>query len=480
MAQNLLLKPTTKRTRSPWRGHSLAALLTPLLLPAFTTPAWAQAPSAAPSEIAEAAALERAFAAIVREVAPSVVGIRAQRTFSTEAPAGRGPDSLSQTVLVHGSGAILSADGEILTNQHVVQNTTRIDVLLSDGNTAPATIAASDARADLAILKINRTGLKPVRFCNWSEVRRGQWSIVVGNPFGLGGDGQLSVSTGVIANLDRALPGLGEVDDRLYHDMLQTTAAINPGNSGGPLFNLRGELIGVVTAMHTRAVLDDGVGFAIPMSPTRREQIQRLRAGRTPEYGYLGLSVRSLEPIERSATLPPNDFGVAVDRVEPDGPAARAGVVAGDRLLRLNGVPLSSAAQLAELAGKAAIGAPVSLDLLRSEQPLSLSVPVEPRTAARVSWLRSGGTTWRGLRLSDLTPPVRERLRVPADARGIVVMDVLEDSPAARADLHVGDVIDQVGGAAISSVADFLSHLPNASSAAELSVLNRGRFSIAP
>jgi S1-C subfamily serine protease len=257
--------------------------------------------------------LQSAFQEIVAEVSPSVVGIRVQRRHHARSDQrGRGSDE--QFVLVNGSGTIIDRNGLILTNEHVIKGADEIRVVFHDGQRETADVVSADPRQDLAILQVSRAGLEPAKICDWDSVARGQWSVALGNPFGLGSDGQLSVSVGVISNLNRQLPGLGDVDERSYSDMIQTTATINPGNSGGPLFNLRGELIGVITAMHTRAGGDEGAGFAIPMTDARRAMVARLARGSARGPAFAEADPNRDEPVN----------GVRVDSIDP-----RARTVAG-------------------------------------------------------------------------------------------------------------------------------------------------------
>jgi serine protease Do len=446
--------------------------------------AWADSPASADElrpGVPELDAVQRAFERVIERVSPSVVGIRARRRSAAALSGGRSagtPDGAGQAVLVHGSGAILSADGQILTNEHVVRDTSSIDVLFSDGIALPAAVLASDARSDLAILKVARADLAPVAFCEWNEVARGQWAIALGNPFGLGDDGKLSVSTGVIANLDRKLPGLGDTDDRLYNDMIQITAPIHPGNSGGPLFNIQGQLIGVVTAMHTRAVLDEGVGFAIPLSPARRSLIQTLRAGRRVEYGYLGLTVAAAGSDAPGARA--EHGGVVVQAVDPDGPAAKAGVCVGDRIVRYDSEPVGGPSRLSELVGQTPAGRSSRVEIDRGGQILRLLLVAESRDMNRVNWMRSGAVAWRGMRLADLTHELRRRLHVSNEAHGAVVIDVVEQSPAARADIHVGDIIERIGDADVSSASELLVRVRNVPGAIGVTLHQRGPRTIGP
>jgi serine protease Do len=455
---------------NPSLSLALAAFIALALC--FTPPAAADQPPA--DEIANLAAVERAFQQVAEQVRPSVVGIRTQRR-----PGGTGDARLlEQPVLVNGTGTVVAADGLILTNEHVVQGATSIDVLLHDGRKLPATVFAADARSDLAVLHVARSGLTPVGFADYPGVARGQWCVVIGNPYGLGQDGQLSVSVGIIANLNRQLPGLGEVDDRFYSDMLQITAPISPGNSGGPLFNLRGELLGVVTAMHTRTPTDEGIGFAIPMSPSKRRVIDTLCRGEPVRHGYLGLTVRALLPAERDAVGAVR--GVAVQQVEPGGPAAEAGLAPDDLIVAFEGQAIHGPAHLAELAGQAPIGSRVQLACLRGGAATEALVTIVPRDQSRVAWMRSGAVTWRGMRVTDLSEDARRKLCVDDDARGVVVIDVEEGTPASQAQLQVGDVIAQLGGQPVADTVAFMARVRDVSGTLEV-VLRDGRArSISP
>ncbi len=434
----------------------------------------AEPPVAPGVAAADLDALQRAFDQVVQRVSPSVVGIRAQRRGPGESEAGD-----ATRLLVNGSGTVVAPGGLILTNEHVVQGATEIEVLCFDGQKLRGTVFASDPRSDLAVLSIDRRDLPVATFCDWSQVARGHWTIALGNPFGLAGDGSLSVSVGVVANLDRSLPGLGEVDDRFYHDMIQTTAPIHPGNSGGPLFNIRGELIGVVTAMHTRAPSDEGIGFAIPMSPARRRIIDQLVQGRPIQYGYLGASVRTADAAD-GERAPAATRGVIVDQVEPHGPAAQAGVRVGDALLRYDDQPVRSPGHLADLVGRTEVGRQVTLTLLREGAPLTVVATIDVRDVSRVSWMRGGAVLWRGLRIVDLSPDVRRLLRVTDDVRGIAVIDVLPRSAGEQAGIQIGQVIEAVAGEKVDGVADLLARVRNARSDVVVIVRGQGARTIAP
>ncbi len=446
--------------RRHWWGMALVAGLALLAAPRSVGQDGLAGTSSSAGAAAGLESLERAFQGVVEQVAPCVVGIRAQRRLATVSlPGNDGADELhEQTVVVNGSGTVIGDGGLILTNEHVIQSAEDINVLCHDGQQLTAAVVASDARSDLAILRIARDDLPAATLCDWSGVARGQWIVVLGNPFGLALDGQLCVSVGIISNLGRQLPGLGEVDDRFYNDMIQVTAPISPGNSGGPLFNLHGEMVGILTAMHTRAPADEGIGFAIPLTPIKRRLIETLSSGQHIEYGYVGLTVRSPDQAERQ--LLGVGGGVVVQRVDPDGPAANAGINVDDIITEYDGQPVAGPAQLADLVGQSPIDAPVSLNLLRDGVPAAVSIDVRPRDVSRVSWMRGAAISWRGLRLTDLSTDSRRHMDTDGDElTGVVVLEVRPDSPADLADISAGDVIDIVGDQPVRNTLEFLGRV---------------------
>jgi len=427
--------------------------------------------------------IEKAFERVIAHVSPSVVGIRVQRRYMAawpgeqRDPAGR---AFQQLVTVNGSGTIIDRGGLILTNEHVVQSAGEIEVFLHDGRRVPATVLAADARGDLAVLKIELDDLPAAPMVDWSGVTRGQWTIALGNPYGLGSDGKLSVSVGVISNLGRRLPGLGEVDDRFYTDMIQTTAAIHPGCSGGPLFNISGQLIGVVTAMHTRAPTDEGVGFAIPMTPARRRLLQQLCAGNAVSYGYLGLTVRVVEPGEQQAAGLGPRVGAVVQQVDPEGPGNEAGLREGDLILRFGDRLVRGPGLLAELVGQTEPGTTVAVELRRGAQHLTLHPTVQRRQVSRVSWMRGGAILWRGMRLANLTTAARRRMGIAADTVGVIVIDVAEHSAAERAAIEIGDVIETVAEAPVYDIAGFQSRVRGREGPVKIRIRARGERVVRP
>lgn len=461
----------------------LTAILLGLALLTEPVAVWAADANPDVSPVADLAALERAFQQVVERVSPSVVGIRARRrqVVAAEERAGqRVVGTVDELVVTNGSGTIIRADGLVLTNEHVVRNSEDIEVILFDGQARRATVRGADARSDLAVLKLDTEGLPAAQMCDWGSVARGQWSLALGNPYGLCRDGKLSVSVGVVSNINRRLPGLGEADDRLYPDMLQTTAAIYPGNSGGPLFNIRGELLAVVTAVHTRTADDEGLGFAIPLNPAKRRVIEHLLEGKPVQYGYLGVSVRNLELDEaRRYSLDP-DGGVVVEQLEPKAPAAAAGVQVGDILTHYEGQLVQAPMHLADLVGQTPAGQKVELKILRDGRPHRLHAVIDVRDTGRVSWLRGEAVVWRGMRLAEITAEAKRQLKKDLDGPGVVVVDVLEGSAADRAHIRIGDVIEQIQDTQVGAVPAFLQAARGREGAVRLAVRKRGTIEVAP
>ncbi len=410
----------------------LAFVLLCLLSPRAVVSAAQRPAGRVAGPLPDPAALQAAFRRVIEQAGPSVVSLRVYRYAAGELPADDGP--VEQFVVVNGSGMVIDPDGLILTNEHVIHGADRIEVIFSDGQTLPGTVRGADVRSDLAVVAVRRRGLRALRFGDVAALRRGDWTIVLGNPYGLSGDGTPSVSVGVVANLNRRLPGLGQADDRLYADMIQTTSPIHPGNSGGPLLNLAGELVGIVTAMHTRSS-DDGVCFAIPLTAARRAIIRRLMRGEAIRYGYLGLRVR-------------NEAGgsVVVEDIEPGSPAERAGVQIGDRIARYQGRPVRDAGHFALAVGLTPVGTPVVLELLRGSRRVRAEATVVARRVSRVAALRQAAILWRGLRLAPLTEELRRQMRIDGPARGWVVLGVRTGSEAQRRGIRVGDVIERIDG----------------------------------
>lgn len=401
---------------------------------------------------AELARIEQAFQSLLADAGGSVVALRGVRV--DHAP---DDDGFEIRSIVHGAGVIISADGLMLTCEHVVHNCRELVAVIQGGERLTPAIIAADVRSDLAVLRLPRGGVRPIAMGDFEAVQPGQWSVAMGNPFGLSDDGDPSLAVGVIAGLGRHLPGLGEDDDRFYYDMVHTTAAIHPGHSGGPLLNLRGELIGVVAAMHTRGAGAQAAGFAIPLNAATRRVVDELSAGRDVQHGYLGLIVRSADDAAGAG----GRRGLRVERLEPDGPAARAGLRTGDEIRAIDGRDAQSPGQLAQLVGQLPVGATVRVSVVRAAQPLEILAAVGRRYPGGVSWLRDEAVLWRGLRVADAGDK---------EQSGVRVLDVSPDGPAWNAGVRAGQTIVALGEREVRDAVEFLLVSRSATGTVELAL----------
>ncbi|MDJ0852897.1 MAG: Do family serine endopeptidase [Myxococcota bacterium] len=440
-----------------WPVHAPPAPPAP---PAATAPAPAAPDSPPAPELPGIAPWHSHFAKLAQRVAPGVVNVTTSRTFSrTFQPGlpfpnlGLGPffggpsprvDPQEQryTVPAQGSGFVISADGLIVTNNHVVDGVDRITVRFLDGREADAKIVGRDPKTEIALVRVELEGLRPLELGDSDEVLPGDWVVAIGNPFGL----EHTVTVGIVSAKGREL-GTGP-----YDDYIQTDAAINPGNSGGPLLDIRGRVIGINTAMNPQA---NTIGFAIPTSIAKGIIPQLERDGFVTR-GWLGVSVQRITR-EIAETLElESRRGALVSQVTPGGPAEQAGLRRGDVILSLGERPIEDLLELPRAVAKSTVGSKVTLGILRDGEPYTVEVVIgqleerrpEPRVAAR----RSGSRDF-GLRVQELTPALRERLGVQ-DAGGVVVEAVEPGGAAARAGLRPGDVLLEVDRQTIRSGAN--------------------------
>ncbi len=371
---------------------------------------------------------------VAERVVRSVVSVGIQRRVEAHRDPFRGPhQGLSEGL---GSGVILSADGVVLTNHHVVEDAERVRVSLNDGRVLDASVVGSDPKTDVAVLRIDAppADLVPVELGDSDALRLGEVVLAVGNPFGVG----QTVTMGIVSALGRA--DLGLVD---YEDFIQTDAAINPGNSGGALVDLRGRLVGVNTAIYSRSGGSQGIGFAIPIARARRIADSILANGHVTR-GFLGVSIQDVDArIAEVMSLPPG--GVLVSDVAPQSPADEAGFRAGDVVVELDGKPVQDVARFRYEVASAGPGATFSAVVLRDGERHTLNGrlgdadrPAEQEAAGLVG----------GARLEPLTEALRREADLPPRIRGLYVRDA-GDGPLARAGVHAGDVVldvDRVPG----------------------------------
>jgi len=363
--------------RPPWRHRwSLAARAGLLLLSLGSTAVSAQPPTH--YDLADLKALEQAFVDLAEKVRPSVVAVRTYRTRNT------GKDTLVKIPFSQGSGFVIDAGGYVVTNRHVIEGADSIMVILENGLRYDATVVRYDERSDLAVIKVEAADLTPVRFGDVGTVKVNQWAFACGNPFGLANeDGRASVTYGVVSALGRQMTDRLPANDQVhyYGNLIETSAAINPGSSGGPLFNLDGEVIGVVTAIESASGVNEGRGFAIPIEKNTRGILETLKAGKEVRYGFLGVTVDDVEPPDSRQVVDTGRFrGAKITRIDPpSSPAGAAGLKANDIVIEFDGIPVEGKDQLVRLVGFTPVGREVTVTYLRRQVKHKATVTIADR-----------------------------------------------------------------------------------------------------
>jgi serine protease Do len=347
-----------------------------------------------------------------------------------------------------GSGVIVSPDGYILTNNHVVDGSKEIRVALADKREFTARVVGTDPQTDVAVLKVDTTNLPAITLGDSARVQVGNFSLAIGDPFGVG----QTVTMGIISAIGRGNLGIEE-----YEDFIQTDAAINPGNSGGALINERGELIGINTAIVSNGAQgNQGVGFAIPINMARQVMDQILKHGKVTR-GYLGVQIQEVTPAIAKAFGLSSARGALVGDVTADGPAAKAGLLKGDIIVELNGEPITDSRTLRLRISQTAPGTSVRLKVFHngSERGFSVTLGELPAKPEAADAGNEPGGALEGVMIDELTPRILNQLGLPARTKGVVVTDVKPASLAADAGLQRGDVIQEVNRQAVASVAEF-------------------------
>ena len=378
-----------------------------------------------------------------------------------------------------GSGFFISADGYLVTNNHVVENADTIKVVMNDKRILTAKVIGKDEGTDLAVLKVEGHNFPFVTFETQGTPRVGDWVIAVGNPFNLGG----TATAGIISAAGRDLPD----STSQFVNYLQIDAPINRGNSGGPTFDIYGKVIGVNTAIYSPSGGSVGIGFDIP-APIADRITKELMQGRKIVRGYLGVTIQNVtEDIAGSLGLPPNT-GALVKDVVPGGPSDKGGIQAGDVVLSANGTSVSSNSELTRIVGMAKAGEPIHLKVLRGGKNLNIDVksgvrPTEAQLAqnggagAGDEDQNKGGalagpkTIALGMGLTELTPAARKEYSLDDKIKGALIASVGEDSDAARIGLAAGDVIAKAGDHTVTTAADVQAAVADARKAGRPSVL---------
>lgn len=394
---------------------------------------------------------------------------------------GQRPEPKEQVAVAAGTGFIIDKAGFIMTNNHVVEGATKIEVYLDGEEDQPykAKIVGRDPLSDSALIELiekpNRV-LPEVKLGDSAQMQPGDWVMAIGNPFGLAH----TVSVGVISAVERPFP----VADGRFQQVLQTDAAINPGNSGGPLLNLRGEVVGMNTAIYSdsRASGNIGIGFAMPVNVIR-DLLPQLRSGKVTR-GRIGVGVN---PVPTNAVQElglSSKMGALVSTVDRKGPAFKAGVEPGDVIVEFNGRAVKNNTELVAMVGATKPGTTVPFKVIRDKQSKSLNITVdelnaeaEPTAGTDTDSSDEQTSKGFGLTLGNLTPDISRRLRLENGERGALVMDVEQGSPASRGGLTPGDIITRVNGKAVTTAAQASAELNavKAGGAARLLVLRNGQ-----
>ena len=365
------------------------------------------------------------------------------RDFNDQNPGRRGPRNTSAL----GSGFVISEDGFVVTNNHVIEGADEIAVEFPNGTEYAATVVGVDKNIDIALLKLDVQGsLGFVSFGDSDTARVGDWVMAIGNPLGQG----FSVSAGIISARNRELSGN-------YDDYIQTDAAINRGNSGGPLFNMQGEVIGVNTAILSPNGGSIGIGFSMS-SNVVAPIVNQLRKFGEVRRGWLGVSIGPVtEEIAKTLDIE-NPLGAIISEVFDDGPALNAGLKTRDIILMFNGETVKDAGELVRMVGRAAVGEEVRVVVLRDGNRRSFSVllgqrPVNPNLA-RVKEVKPKNIL--GLSLAEINDSLKEEKSLPESATGLYILGVNEGSDAFEKDLRPGDIITDAGQTSISTLEDFM------------------------
>lgn len=347
-----------------------------------------------------------------------------------------------------GSGVILSPDGYIVTNHHVVDEATEVTVTLPDKREFAGKVVGTDPKTDLAVVKIDGTDLPSATWGDATSLQVGEYVLAVGNPFGLNS----TVTLGIVSALGRGRIGITQ-----YEDFIQTDAAINPGNSGGALVNAKGELVGINTAIYSQTGGYQGVGFAVPSSMAKPVVDSLIKSGKVVR-GYLGIGIQDLTPDLAKAFDLAKSAGVLVSDVVDGGPADRAGLKQGDVITSFNGMPVDDPADLQRKVARATVGATVPLRVIRNGKPMDITVAVgEQADSTKIAKAHVGeeSRVLTGVEVQPLDRQTAKELGMKGAAHGVVVTAVDPDSRAERAGLRRGDVIREINRQPVRSLKDY-------------------------
>jgi serine protease Do len=439
--------------------------------------------------------LDQAMETLAARVTPAIVNVTVTSRAKANMAGGDMPDGLQdspfgqffgrqfgqqmrpqQPRVEHGlgSGVIISPDGYIVTNNHVVEGATDVRVTMSDRRILAAKVVGTDPLTDLAVIKVDGQNLPNAPWGDSTKLHPGQTVLAFGNPFGF----RFTVTRGIVSALNR--PNMSGDDARKPGQFIQTDAAINPGNSGGPLVNARGEVVGINTFLISPSGSFSGMGFAIPTQIVRPTVEKLVQFGKVT-HGYMGIGIADVTPDNSKFFHMDKAVGAVISQVEPDSPGAKAGLKVGDVITHIDGKEVSDASELQVVVGQKNPDTKIDLQVMRDGKNVDVPVTLEAmgsrdKSSKETADAGKGKPRW-GVGLSDITPEMREQLQAPGDLHGALIQQVQPGSPADNAGLQSGDVIVEVDRKPVQSAADVqkaLSSVPKGEDALVLVWSNGG------
>jgi serine protease Do len=423
-----------------------------------TSPSYVPFAPSPPRHIQETS---KAFSDIVTAASPAVVNISTTKTVTRQHPFdeffdffypfpdGRSKKWKEQSL---GSGVIVSQDGYIVTNYHVIERADEIKVILLDKKSFKAKVIGSDPKTDIAIIKIDAKGLPVIPWGDSDKLQVGEFVLAIGNPFGLSN----TVTMGIISAVGRADVGIAD-----YEDFIQTDAAINPGNSGGPLVSIKGDIVGINTAIFSKTGGYQGIGFAVPSNMVRLVMEQLTREGKVTR-GWIGVTIQELTPELAQKFGLKSSQGVLVSDVVKGSPAQKAGIVRGDVILEFNSRKINDVGALRNIVAQTRIGASVPVKLLRADKEVTLTVTITELPANVPDFVPSsnrdldiGENALTGITVVDLNPAIAKQLGLEREDRGVVIVKIESGSAAEEAGIRKGDVIQEIDRKRINDLNDF-------------------------
>ncbi|HEX29890.1 TPA: DegQ family serine endoprotease [Candidatus Poribacteria bacterium] len=440
------------------RNRSVALVVGLIFITLIGPIAWAQLTEKEQQTLWEA---NRIFVKVARMVKPSVVNIRTEKVvripyapypffddffkqfFDWAPQLPREEQEFVQKSL--GSGVIVSDDGYILTNNHVIKDADKIWVSLLDNRKFRAKVVGTDPETDVAVLKIKAKDLPAIKIGDSDKVQEGEWVLAIGNPFGLG----FTITAGIVSAKARSLRGL-----TTYGDFIQTDAAINPGNSGGALVNLKGELIGINTAIYTKSGGYQGIGFAIPINLAKHVMNMIIEKGEVVR-GYLGVEIQMVDADLAKKFGIEKPIGVLVSKVYKDSPAEKAELKVGDLIIKYDGKEVENPSHLQAMVISTEPGTKVKLEIVRGKKHRIIEVKVGKRPSEKELAARTERTSWLGITVQTLTPDLARKFGYDENLKGVIVIGVDPKGPAAEKGIQRGDVIREMNNREVSSIRDY-------------------------